>query len=213
MVEAQHIASTMKLVDDAGEQQLLERLLEGGKPPLPPAAAGLDYLLATPFRYPPRAEGSRFRASTDPGVFYGAGEIRTACAELGYWRWRFLRDAIGLRELEPIHHTAFEAVIDTRLIDLREPPFVEHADHWQHPADYTATQALAHDARSAGVGGILYRSVRDPRPGWCLALLDARGFGRPKPNPVTQTWVLSVRIREVVWQRAGAAHAFDANHW
>ena len=59
VVEAQHEASTMKLVDGPEEQRLLEQLLEAAKPPLPAAAHGLHYLLATPFRYPPLPGGSR----------------------------------------------------------------------------------------------------------------------------------------------------------
>jgi len=86
MVEAQHQASTLKLVDSAAEQAVLERLLEASKPPLPAAMKRLDYLLGTPFRYPPRNHGSRFRAATDPGVFYAALDLPTAAAELGWWR-------------------------------------------------------------------------------------------------------------------------------
>ena len=67
----------MKLVDDAAQQDVLEMLLEGSKPPLPSSASRLHYLLATPFRYDPRRGGSRFRGATDPGVFYGAQRVRT----------------------------------------------------------------------------------------------------------------------------------------
>ena len=98
MVEAQHVASTMKLVDDRGEQDVLEMLLESNKPAAAADARTLDYLLLTPFRYHPLRGGSRFRAMTDPGVFYGAESVRTASAELGYWRWKFLQDA-GSRPL------------------------------------------------------------------------------------------------------------------
>ena len=70
VVEAQHVASTMNLVDTLEEQALLEDLLEGSKPPLPHDIEGLHYLLATPFRYPPRApHGSRFRSAADPCAF------------------------------------------------------------------------------------------------------------------------------------------------
>ena len=86
-VEAQHIASTLRLVASVDEQLVLERLLEQSKPPLPPEAGGLHYLLATPFRYSSPI-GSRFRAAADSGIWYGAEAQRTACAELGYWRWR-----------------------------------------------------------------------------------------------------------------------------
>ena len=50
-VEAQHIASTLRLVANVEEQHLLERLLDQSKPPLPPETGGLHYLLSTPFRY------------------------------------------------------------------------------------------------------------------------------------------------------------------
>jgi len=86
----------MALVDSLEEQQALERILDDTKPPVPPAARKLHWLLFTPFRYPPPPRGSRFRGPNDPGVFYGADEIRTACAELGYWRWRHLQDTPAL---------------------------------------------------------------------------------------------------------------------
>jgi hypothetical protein len=40
VVEAQHRAATMRLVDTLEEQALLEELIEEAKPPLPPEAAG-----------------------------------------------------------------------------------------------------------------------------------------------------------------------------
>ena len=51
VVEAQHRASTMRLVDTLAEQRALEDLLEASKPPVPAEARHLHYLLATPFRY------------------------------------------------------------------------------------------------------------------------------------------------------------------
>ena len=47
MVEAQHIASTMKIVDNDDEQDLLESLLEDSKPQQPEKAENLHYLLKT----------------------------------------------------------------------------------------------------------------------------------------------------------------------
>lgn len=213
MVEAQHVAATMKLVDSREEQDVLESLLEASKPRQRPGTQKLDYLLATPFRYDPRRGGSRFRGAMDPGVFYGAESVRTAAAELGYWRWRFLQDSPALEALEPVAHTAFCADIATRMIDLREPPFDAGARSWQHRSDYAATQALAHIAREADVGGILYRSVRDPEPGWCLALLTPEGFAKPKPHPARQTWFLAVSAREVIWRRDSQALQFSTDGW
>ena len=210
MVEAQHIASTMKIVDDPGEQDLLEQLLEASKPPLPIATLGLDPLLATPFRYDPLRQGSRFRSILDPGVFYGAESVRTAGAELGYWRWRFLNDALDLDKLAPVPHTAFQSEIRTEVIDLRRPPFQEDESVWRHKTDYTATQAFARVARESHVGGIVYQSVRDPDSGWCLAVMTPQAFAKPKPHPSIQTWWLAVYPDKVIWRRERASMTFLA---
>jgi hypothetical protein len=213
MVESQHIAATMKLVDNLDEQDLLESLLESSKPPHPDDIAGLDYLLATPFRYDPKRGGSRFRAVTDPGVFYGAESVRTAGAELGYWRWKFLKDAVDLERLEPVAHTAFWVEVATPVVNLQRPPFDADAAIWQHPSDYGATQQLARVAREAGVGGILYRSVRDPQPSWCLALLTPAGFAKPKPHTERQIWYLAVSPHEITLRRDTESMQFSAAGW
>ena len=213
MVEAQHTASTMKLVDNDEEQDLLETLLEDSKPTQPSAVKGLDYLLATPFRYYPLRGGSRFRGVTDPGVFYGAESVHTAAAELGFWRWRFLREAIDLEKLEPVAHTAFSAEVDTSVVDLRKEPFVVNASAWLHPSDYSATQSLAQAARQVNVGAIQYQSVRDPNPAWCMALLTTKAFANPKPNPLMQTWWLAVHRDAVIWRRNSESMNFMAGAW
>ena len=206
------LANAMKIVENAAEQDLLESLLEGSKPPQPVSAAGLDYLLATPFRYDPLRGGSRFRAATDPGVYYGAQSVRTACAELGYWRWKFLRDAVDLQRLEPVAHTAFRVNISTRAVDLREPPFDADMMHWSS-VDCSATQNFARVARAAGVGGIVYPSARDPEPGWCVAVLTPQAFASRKQDPLMQTWWLAVQQDAVVWRREGEALIFSVSGW
>ena len=213
MVEAQHTASTMKIVDNDEEQDLLETLLEGSKPARPVGALALDYLLATPFRYYPLRPGSRFRGVTDPGVFYGAESVRTAAAELGYWRRKFLEDAVDLDRLEPVAHTAFSAQVSTPLIDLRQVPFSANAAAWLHRTDYSGTQAIALTARAANVGAIQYQSVRDPNPAWCVALLTPQAFASPKPNPLMQTWWLAVHLNAVTWRRDNESMTFASATW
>ncbi|MBL8375058.1 RES domain-containing protein [Accumulibacter sp.] len=93
----------MKIVDDAAEQEVLESLLEASKPAAPEAAAQLDYLLATPFRCPPTAHGSRFRSVADPSVFCGAAAVRTACAEV---IWRRDHELIALAMPCPVTTTS-----------------------------------------------------------------------------------------------------------
>jgi RES domain len=218
IVEAQHVASTMKIVDNRVEQDLLETLLEANKPAVPAETLGLDYLLSTPFRYPSKRGGSRFRGPLDPGVFYGAESVHTASAELGYWRWKFLKDSPALMKLDPVAHTAFRTEVKTNMIDLRRPPFNRQASAWQHPNDYSATQVFARVVRATSnettefeaVSAILYESVRDPNPAWCAALLSPLAFAKPKPNSAVQTWWLTVNQREVNWRRDDESFSFNA---
>jgi hypothetical protein len=210
-VEAQHIASTLRLVANVEEQSMLERLLDRSKPPLPPDVAGLNYLLATPFRYSSPI-GSRFRAPADYGIWYGADERRTACAELGYWRRQFLLDSAGLESIGPAPQTVFRAGVDGRLIDLTRAPLKRSRAQWTHPQDYGPTQALARSAREADIDAIRYESVRDPEHGAATAVLRASCF-KPRKPLEQQTWFLTVRRSAVIWQREGETFEFDARIW
>ncbi len=215
-VEAQHVASTMALVDSLDEQHRLERLLDESKPPVPAAAAQLHWLLFTPFRYPPPPGGSRFRGPNDPGVFYAAEAIRTACAELGYWRWRHLRDSPALDAMPTMPQTVFRVGIQTHAADLRVAPLVRDRERWTRADDYAECQRFARTARTAGVGAIRYESVRDPQRGGCCAVLSSAAFVPPVPL-AQQTWLLSVARDRVVWQRTDAMrteeHEFAAAAW
>ena len=199
-VEAQHLVSTNVLVDSADEQRVLEDLLDESKPPVPPGARGLDFLLFTPFRYAPPSGGSRFRGETDPGVFYCADEVRTACAELGYWRWRHLLDTPALTRMPPAGQTVFRVRLDAPAIDLRTPPFDAGRPAWTDPDDYRACQTMARVVRTAGLRAIRYESVRDPLHAGCCAVLDPGAFAKRSPLD-RQTWLLSVFRERVVWQR------------
>jgi RES domain len=210
-VEAQHIASTLRLVANAGEQILLERLLEQTKPPVPGDAADLHYLLATPFRYSSPI-GSRFRAPVDSGIWYGAEAQRTACAELGFWRWRFLMDSDALQSIGPSPQTVFRAAIDGRLVDLTESPFKRSRAEWTHSRDYRPTQDFARAAREAAVDAIRYESVRDPEHGAAVAVLRPSCF-KPRKPLEQHTWFLTVRRSVVIWQREGEAFEFEAGGW
>jgi hypothetical protein len=202
MVEAQHMASTSKLVDTRAEQELLEDILEERKPPIPQETADLHYLLFSPFRYETRQpSGSRFRAVNDPGVFYAAETVRTAAAEVGYWRWRFLQDTAGLERLQPCSFTAFRVPVKTNCVDLREPPYDIDAAKWQHPTDFNRTQAFGRTARESGIGAILYQSVRDPEKHYCVAVLTPSAFAAKKPESATQTWTLTISSEEAMWMR------------
>ncbi|RZT42353.1 RES family NAD+ phosphorylase [Cupriavidus agavae] len=202
-VEAQHVVSTMPLVDTLDEQAALEAVLDAGKPAIPPDARHLHYLMFTPFRYPPTEWGSRFRGGQDPGVFYGALTVRTACTELGYRRWRFLEDCPALPRIDARAQTLFQVGIRTEGVALDAPPFDQDAASWTDPDHYDACQAFARTAREARIGLIRYRSVRDTapaEPGVCGAVLTPLAFASPQPLATT-TWMLTVRHDRVIWQR------------
>ena len=210
-VEAQHIASTLRLVANVEEQMILEKVLEKSKPAIPSEAADLHYLLATPFRYASPI-GSRFRAPADPGVWYGAEKERTACAELGFWRWRFLMDSGGLRSLGPSPQTVFRAAITANMIDLTEAPFRKLRSQWTDPRDYAASQRLARLSREANVDAIRYESVRDPEHAGAVAVLRPSCF-KPRQPLEQRIWLLTVRPEGATWQRESQSYEFMAKNW
>jgi hypothetical protein len=205
-VEAQHQVASMRLVGgNLADQALLESVLDEAKPPLPDELAGLHWLLGTPFRYRPLATGSRFRRPEDPGVFYGAEDRRTACAEAGYWRLRFWMDSAGLTgRPASLELTLFEFHgASPRAVDLTRPPLAADRLLWTDRNDYRATQELAAQARAAAIGLLRYESARHP-PGFCLAVLTPAVFhAQPEPyRHQQQTWHLWLTPpHDVVWQR------------
>jgi len=209
MVESQYASSTMRLVDTREEHEILEDILEEGKPAIPAEAKGLDYLLFSPFRYAAVTSfGTRFRAVGDPGVFYGGETPRTAASEVGYWRWRFLQDSAGLRRLPPSSFTAFRVLLKHLSVDLREKPFNRDTAVWEHPSDYSATQEFARITRKTDVGVILHKSVRCPFDSFCVAVLKPKAFARKKPDGNTQSWVLTI-ADEVIWSRNHGEESFS----
>ena len=203
-VEAQHVVATRALVDSMAEQELLEDLLEAAKPAIPIACRSLDYLLFTPFRYPSGRYGSRFRDRIDPGVWYGADTVDAACAEVGYWRCRFVADSDGLTTLDAVAHSLFRAAASGLTIDLGLAPLNADQAQWMSPDDYSACRMLARAAREADIRLIRYRSVRDPAQASCTAVLDCRAFAGTRGITTRQTWFLSVDRRRASWIRAGS---------
>jgi RES domain len=192
LVEAQHRISTLKLVESVDEQAVLERLVDDTKPPVPPECRGLDWLLATPFRYgAPYPTGSRFRrAGNTEGVFYASEASATAVAELAFYRLvRFFAESPATPwPPNAAEFTAFSVQYATkRAIDLTRKKFAADRALWMHVTDYQHCQALADTARAARIEVIRYASVRDPAGGTNLALLTCRAFAKRKPI-ARQTW-------------------------
>lgn len=189
VVEAQHVVATRKLVDTAAEHELLERLIDASKPPMP--AAGdrkLHYLLTTPFRYPPLRHGSRFGTRLERGIWYGSQLLRGAFAEVAFYRLVFLEHTRANLAHVEVELSAFRAGLRTRRgIDLTRPPFSAHERAISSPTCYSASQALGREMRAAGVQAFRYRSARDPSGAKNVGLFDPGAFTNAGPDSF-ETW-------------------------
>lgn len=191
VVEAQHRISTNRLAASLEDQARLEVLAEAVKPELPQAARGLHYLLASPFRYG-HASASRFRRADErPGIFYASESEATAIAETAFWRLTFYSRSPGfIPPSATSEHTSFTVHLDTgQAIDLTAEPFVAQSDLWTDPLDYRACQDLAAAAREARLALIRTLSVRDPRQGCNVVVLDPAAFASREPV-IRRTWHL-----------------------
>lgn len=190
VVESQYRLSTLKLVDTLAEQERLEELLEDSKPRLPAECTKLHYLLSTPFRYgAPYPHGSRFRRpGHTPGVFYASRTAATAITETVFHRLLFFADSPGTPWPDNAgEFTAFSVRYRSAAgLDLTVAPLDRERAAWTHPTDYSACQALADSARTAGVEILRYPSARDAG-GTNVALLTCRAFGSTSPVD-RQTW-------------------------
>ncbi len=210
-VEAQHQVSTRKLVDTAAEQELLEELIEGAKPP-DPTRGRRHYLLSTPFRYPPLPHGSRFGTRHERGIWYGAERVRTVFAEVAYYRLLFFEGTSAELGVVATSLTLFSVKINTtRGIDLTVAPFDRYRAKLTSKSRYADTQPLGAAMRAAGVAAFRYASARDVDGGACVGVLDITAFGRARPTSL-ETWhCLASRERVEMLKRdyfERATHAF-----
>jgi RES domain len=184
-VEAQHLIATRKLVDSDAEHEILEDLIDASKPPLPSrkGLAGLHYLLATPFRYPPLPHGSRFGARSERGIWYGADAIETALAEVAYYRLLFLEGTAARLLPITLHWSLFQAQVDAAPgADLTNPPFSRYRDAISSKVEYAASQRLGAEMRADGIQGCRYFSARDPDGGTNVAVFSPDAFARKTPS-------------------------------
>lgn len=184
LVESQEQVATQRLVANLREQDLLESLLERSKPPPPGAARKLDYLLATPFRYPPLRYGSRFGRRHEPSLFYASRGRTTLLAEAAYYRFVFWQ-GMAAPPPQPLRtqHTLFGVRIHARhAYRLHLPPFDAHQATLTSPTDYAGTQALGSALRSHGADALEYRSARDVEGGLNVALFTPAAFAEPRPG-------------------------------
>lgn len=204
LVESQEQVATNRLVATLAEQDLLESMLEASKPPLPKGARRLDYLLATPFRYPPLPHGSRFGGRHEPSLFYASRAVTTVLAESAYYRFVFWQ---GMREAPPTplrtQHTLFGARLRVRRgYALHQQPFDEFRAALASRHDYGATQQLGRALREAGADAIEYISARDVEEGLNVALYSPSSFALPRPT-FKQEWLCDTRANAVSFYARG----------
>ena len=162
VVEAQFRNSTRQLVDSDEEQRTLEVLLDArAKLPVPSGFEGLHYLLYTPFRHPPLRNGSRFGSRRERGILYAARELRTAFAEVAYYRLVFLEGTKAALSPLTVELTAFSfRIAAARAIDLGGEPFRGFEARISSPVSYADSQRLGAEMRAGGVQACLYVSAR-----------------------------------------------------
>ena len=164
LVENQEQKVTLRLTDNLAEHDVLESLLEESKPTgvAHPRLEQFDYLLRTPWRYPPLPWGSRFGRRFEPSLFYGALDRVALFAEAAYYRLVFLEGMRKpFRERVISQFTIFEATYRTAQgLDLSQRPFRKHETVLRHRSDYAPCQALGTVLREREIEAITYLSAR-----------------------------------------------------
>lgn len=106
----------------------------------------------------PRQTGGRF-SSPERGAWYAARRLATAHAEIAYHRWRELAE-VGVSDAR-VEMRLYLADFKGEFHDLREVR--------QDPHSYRASQKAARELLESASNGVLWRSVRDPAAGECIA--------------------------------------------
>ncbi|MCR9192710.1 MAG: RES family NAD+ phosphorylase [Gammaproteobacteria bacterium] len=214
IVEAQHISSSRDLVDTLDEHDVLEDLLESTKPPI---GKDKDYLIFTPFRYPPLNYGSRFGNQYEPSLWYGSIELETAFAEVAYYRLQFFQDTAAQLDYIEIPMTAFRTCLQTnRGIDLTEPPFDAFTKQISDKNSYRDSQALGSAMREAHIESLIYYSARTHTPGKNIAAFTSKVFQKKKDRYIhhQQNWICMANQHIIEFTRLGILkkerHVFSA---
>lgn len=206
VVEAQHIASTRKLVDSLQEQLILEELLENkAKPPLPQEAAfkGLHFLLSTPFRYPPLQYGSRFSTRLQRSLWYGSTQLATAFAEVAFYRLLFFKGCRATLKSNKLPLTAYQAKIKTlQGVYLEKPLFNQYTTLISCKDSYQHSQALGSKLREAGVHAFTYHSARGAAEALNIGVFTPAAFAQKTPlMDSQQTWLCYTQQAQIEFTR------------
>ncbi len=208
-VEGQHTAPTMDLVDSNAEQDVLENILDNNKPPVPIDCIGLElhYLLFTPFRYPPLKHGSRFGDTTEPSLWYGSLDEKTALAETAYYRMRFFDDSDGDMHISSGTLCTFSVDLhSSACIDLTVKAFDDYQDEIRNPLSYSFTHAIGKEMRKIKAEMFLFFSARCI--GTNFALFSPCCFENKVPTR-TNHWSISFGKSRVILERKNGLNSRD----
>jgi hypothetical protein len=211
LVENQEQKVTLALTDNLAEHEVLEALLESSKPAgvYHPRLGQLDYLLRTPWRYPPLKWGSRFGRRFEPSLFYGALSHRALFAEAAYYRLVFLEGMEQpFSDRVVSQFTVFDALYRTdRGLDLAQPPFVRHEAVLRHKAEYRPCQMLGSELRERDIEAIVYLSARTRGREQNIALFSP-GALRSRKHRNPRHGLCESRPTGVSFRLAGELHHF-----
>jgi len=195
VTECQWIVATRPLVDTDEEQAVLEQLIDGAKPVLPPGVDfdGLHHLLYSPFRYPPLRHGSRFGGRYERSLWYAAEELRTSFAETAYYRILLFEGTTAKLAPHSMPISAFQVGVRTKAgVDLSTAAFKSYVNRICSPVDYTSSQALGSDMRTDGIEAVRFPSARDPDRGINVGLFTPAAFAAKKPLRTPETWLCTI---------------------
>ncbi len=202
IVEAQHVSSSRDLVDSFAEHDILEALLDSAKPQIKKEK---NYLIFTPFRYPPLRHGSRFGRTFERSLWYGSLEIETAFAEVAYYQLLFHKDTSANLGYIELFLTAFNALIDASGgLDLTEFPFSEYREQISAKTTYEHSQPLGSEMRKANVGAFIFYSARALQSGKNVAAFTPDVFYKKGNHYIfnQQTWRGITNARTIEFTRA-----------
>ena len=211
MVENQEQKVTVALVDSLAEHEVLENLLEESKPNanFPARLHRLDYLLQTPWRYPPLKWGSRFGRRFEPSLFYGALSDAALFAEAAFYKLVFLEGMeTPFSDRVISQFTVFEANYHAEKgMDLARPPFAKHESVLRHKSHYLPCQLLGTELRERGTEAITYLSARADGDNVNVALFSPKALrSRKHRNP--RHGLCEIRSDEVSFRLGEELHVF-----
>lgn len=196
IVERQEDSATTRITTDLVEHQALEEMLEGSKPGT--LNGRINYLLGTPFRYPPLDYGSRFGTAHDRWIFYGSLDTETCLRECGYYRFKLFFD---MQEPPPnpvnCEHTMFTVDLEAEhCVDLCAPAYAKLSDDLVSVESYSLTHRVGRQARDADAQMLVFQSARGA--GKNVAVFEDSVFTSEPMNQ--RLWMSQVRADRVMFR-------------